>query len=211
MFAQTGISQCLQTDLLCSSSVIVLFHACTRGLFDMLLIFYLTRTQTCWCKEMFAVNCTHQNEVLCRLSAGQQSTEPEPAVRLTYEEILRVCALLLKVRALLTFWMSLVKVVSLSYLFYKVFINKAAFIKTLSCDLHQTLWTLWKSEFLILHNLFCFNLLAIFDVCLDICPCALTLKSYDFQKEESSFQQHSLLPSRFRNQLITICTRCNDI
>lgn len=124
----------------CSFSTAVLIILCSRGPFDMLLIviiftiqksdFFMRQgIQSCLCKEMLAENCTAQNEAWCRLSAGQQeSTEPQPAVRLSYEETLRLCALLLKVRALLTFWMSLVKVLSLSHFFYNVFLNKAAFI-----------------------------------------------------------------------------------
>lgn len=144
-FAQTSISQCLQTDLLCTPSAIVLFHCCVNhtlfqgSLWHALDCYHLHNSekwffmrqgiQSCLCKEMLAENCTAQNEAWCRLSAGQQeSTEPQPAVRLAYEETLRLCALLLKVRALLTFWMSLVKVLSLSHFFYNVFLNKAAFI-----------------------------------------------------------------------------------
>ncbi len=106
----------------------VLTILCSRGPFDMLLIviiftiqksdFFMRQgIQSCLCKEMLAENCTAQNEAWCRLSAGQQeSTEPQPAVRLAYEETLRLCALLLKVRALLTFECLLSK--SYLYLFF---------------------------------------------------------------------------------------------
>lgn len=140
-FTQTSISQCLQTDLLWTPSAIVLFHCCVNHtLFQGSLwhaldcnhlhnsekwFFFMRQgIQSCLCKEMLAENCTAQNEAWCRLSAGQQeSTEPQPAVRLAYEETLRLCALLLKVRALLTFWMSLVKVLSLSHFFLQCFLK----------------------------------------------------------------------------------------
>lgn len=89
-FAQTSISQWLQTDLLCTPSAIVLFHCCVNhtlfqgSLWHALDCCHLHNSekwsfmwqgiQSCLCKEMLVENCTPQNEAWCRLSAGEHRT-----------------------------------------------------------------------------------------------------------------------------------------